>query len=157
MAKSESVTPKLLTFNKAQKYLAEKGIELSTQQVRNLARTNELVMAGVTDYTDPITDSTAKVIDAGAIDRYIDWRAANPEGVRSGRKSDGTRKYSVKLTADQFASANAVLASNGLPQLEIPIPVKRGPRKSKGEAPATDNGNVSSDVDLSELELIEVA
>ncbi len=156
MAKSESVTPKLLTFNKAQKYLADHGIELSTQQVRNLARTNATVMEGVTDYTDPVTESTAKVIDASALDAYVAWKASNPEVARGGRKPNAEKRYSGVFSVDQVAQANTLLSNAGLPTLEIPV---RKPRKAKNasETPATDNGSVSSDVDLSELELIEVA
>jgi hypothetical protein len=157
MAKSEVVTTKLLTFNKAQKYLAEKGIELSTQQVRNLARTNDLIMAGVQDYTDPVTESTAKVIDASSIDAYVAWRASNPDVARGGRKPNNEKRYSGVFNPDQLARANALLANDGLPTLEIPV---RKPRKQEltGEIQSTNGVDaVSSDVDISELELIEVA
>jgi hypothetical protein len=159
MAKTE--TPKLLTFNKAQKYLADQGLTLSTQQVRNLARKNEHVMAGVSDYTDPVTDSTAKVIDASALDRYITWRASNPESVgRGGRKPAAARPAHIMVDVSQLDALNAVLTANGFNVAEFPV---RKPRKSK-KADASTNGvgptfddSVSSDVDLSELELIDIA
>jgi hypothetical protein len=156
MAKTD--TPKVFTVNKAQKYLAENGIEVGTQQVRNLARTNEIIMAGVTEYTDQVSDETYKVITQTALDNYIAWKRSNPEVVR-GRKGDGTKRYSVRLTTAQLTHANVILQSAGLPGLEIPIPVKRGPRKPKNIDAVQSNGvaDVSSDVDLSELELIEVA
>lgn len=153
MAKPEVTTVKLLTFNKAQKYLAERGIELSTQQVRNLARSNALIMAGVQDYTDLVTESTAKVIDASAIDRYIDWKATNPEVARGGRKASAEKRYSAVYTPDQLAMINDWLTLNTLPVLEIPV---RKPRKAKIVDANATNGTVSSDIELSELELIEV-
>lgn len=158
MAKTD--TPKVFTINKAQKYLAEQGMEIGTQQVRNLARTNEIVMAGVTEYTDPVSDETYKVITQAALDGYMAWKRSNPEIGRGGRKSDGTKRYSGKYTADQVAAINTLLSSNGFKPLTIPVPVKRGPRKPKNVgSDEQSNGvaDVSSDVDLSELELIEVA
>jgi hypothetical protein len=154
MAKTE----RMFTINKAQKYFAENGIEIGTQQVRNLARTNALVMAGVQDYTDPVSEEQYKVITQSALDGYISWKRSNPDVVRGGRKSDGMKRYSGRFTADQVAAVNELLSSNGYTPLEIPVPVKRGPRKAKGEvAVAQVDGAVSSDVELSELELIEVA
>lgn len=162
MAKSEPIV-KLLTFNKAQRYLSDNGHTVSTQQVRHLARTNPIVSAAVEDYTDPITDASTKVIKQSALDEYLVWRRDNPEGVGRGgnRKPDGAKRYSAVFTPDQLASANAVLASNGLPVLEIPV---RKPRKVKAvsETPSP-NGvgpmfdGVSSDIELSELELIDIA
>lgn len=158
MTKSE--TQRVFTINKAQKYLTEQGIEIGTQQIRNLARTNELVMAGVTEYTDQVSDETYKVITQVALDGYIAWKRSNPEIVRSGRRSGGLKKYSGRFTVDQIASINSLLSANGFTPLDISVPVKRGPRKSRNvgvTAPLNGFENVSSDVDLSELELIEVA
>lgn len=158
MAKSE--VSKLLTFNKAQKYLSDNGHTVSTQQVRHLARTNPIVSAAVEDYTDPITDASTKVIKQSALDEYLTWRAANPEGIGRGgnRKSDGAKRYSAVFTPDQLARANEVLMNAGLPVLEVPV---RKPRKVKdaNETQHTSNGVgiETSDVDLSELELIDIA
>lgn len=157
MAKAE--VSKLLTFNKAQKYLSDQGHTVSTQQVRHLARTNPIVSAAVEDYTDPITDASTKVIKQSALDEYLVWRIANPEGVGRGgnRKPDGAKRYSVVLTVQQLADANQALADQGLPGLEIPV---RKPRKAKdvSETQHTNGvADVSSDVDLSELELIDIA
>ena len=156
MAKSEIV--RLLTFNKAQRYLADQGLTLSTQQIRNLARTNDVVMAGVSEYTDPITDSTAKVIEAGALDRYLTWRHDNPETVgRSGRVASPIREARIQIDVSQLDALNAVLTANGFTEAAFPVRKPRAP-KVASDAPST-NGfeDVSSDVDLSELELIEVA
>ena len=156
MAKSEPI--KLLTFNKAQKYLADQGLTLSTQQIRNLARTNEVVMLGVQDYTDPVTDASAKVISAGALDDYLLWRASNPEGVgRGGRKARPDREARIWIDVTQLEALNALLTMNGFNAAAFPV---RKPRKSKdaGEVQHTNGIDaVSTDVDLSELELIEVA
>src|SRR3990172_4345539 len=129
MAKSE--TQRVFTINKAQKYLAENGIEVGTQQVRNLARTNDIIIAGVTEYTDQVSDETYKVITQAALDGYVAWKRANPEVARGGRKGDGTKRYSGKYTPDQVASINSLLSANGFTPLVIPEVVKRGPRKSK--------------------------
>lgn len=158
MAKSE--TQRVFAVNTAQKYLVANGVAVGTQQVRNLMRTNAIVNAGVQDRTDEVRDETYKVITQSALDEYIVWKRANPEVARGGRRSDGLKKYSGRFTADQIASINALLSANGFTPLEIPVPVKRGPRKVKNaDATAPLNGfeSVSSDVDLSELELIEVA
>lgn len=156
MAKSE--TQRVFAVNTAQKYLVENGVTVGTQQVRNLMRTNAIVNAGVQDRTDEVRDETYKVITQSALDEYIVWKRANPEVARGGRRSDGTKKYSGKYTPDQIASINSLLSANGFPQLEIPIPVKRGPRKVK-EVIVLLNGvdAISNDVDLNELKLIEVA
>lgn len=156
MAKSEA--PKVKTFNQAQKYLADQGLTLSTQQVRNLARTNDVVMAGVSDYTDPVTEATAKVIEVNALDAYLVWRASNPESTgRGGRKPAAARPAHIMVDVSQLEALNAILAMNGFNAAEFPV---RKPRKSKvvSETPAHTNGfeSVSSDVDLSELELIAV-
>lgn len=155
MAKTE----KMFTINKAQKYLAENGMEIGTQQVRNLARTNELIMAGVTEYTDPVSEETYKVITQSALDGYIAWKRANPDQVRGGRKSDGLKTVKGRYSVEQLATINTLLSSNGFEPLAIPVPVKRGPRKAKNASETPSNGvdSVSSDVDLSELEMIEVA
>lgn len=157
MAKQEA--PKVKTFNQAQKYLADQGLTLSTQQVRNLARTNEVVMAGVSDYTDPVTEASAKVITVDALDGYLAWRASNPEHVgRGGRKPAAARPAHILIDVAQLEALNAVLTANGFNAAEFPV---RKPRKSKAvsETPAHTNGfeAISSDVDLRELELIEVA
>lgn len=156
MAKQETV--KLLTFNKAQTYLAERGLTLSTQQIRNLARSNEVVMVGVQDYTDPVTDATAKVIDAGALDRYLTWREANPESIgRGGRKVAAARPAHIMVDVSQLERLNEVLAEAGFSAAAFPV---RKPRKAKNanNAPVTNGVDVvSTDVDLSELELIDIA
>lgn len=155
MAKSE-VSIKLLTFNKAQKYLADNGHSVSTQQVRHLARTNPIVSAAVEDYTDPITDASTKVIKQSALDEYLTWRAANPEGMGRGgnRKPDGSKRYSGVFTADQVAQINEMLATAGFPVLEIPV---RKPRKNASETPHTNGVDaVSSDVEFEELELLTI-
>lgn len=158
MAKTE--ISKLLTFNKAQRYLSDNGHTVSTQQVRHLARTNPIVSAAVADYTDPITDASTKVIKQTALDEYLAWRVANPEGMGRGgnRKSpDGSKRYSAVFTPDQVTQINEWLQSAGFPVLEIPV---RKPRKAK-EAGETQHTNgfedVSSDIELGELDLLEIA
>lgn len=154
MAKSE----KMFTINKAQKYLAEQGMELSTQQVRNLARTNEIIMAGVQEYTDPVSEETYKVITQSALDGYVTWKRNNPDVARGGRKASNEKRYSAVFTAEQVAQANAWLTSQGFATLELPV---RKPRKNRATDPSSEVAQpvvdgVSSDVDLSALELIEV-
>lgn len=154
MAKSE----KMFTIKKAEKYLAEQGIGLGTQQVRNLARTNDIVMSGVQEYTDPISEETYKVITQSALDGYVAWKRANPDQARgAGRKSDGMKRYSQRYPVTEIDAINTLLTTNGHAPLEIPVPVKRGPRKAKNASATSENNSVSSDVDLNELELIEVA
>lgn len=151
-------TVKLLTFNKAQTYLASAGLTLSTQQIRNLARANAVVMSGVQDYTDPVTDATAKVIASDALDRYMVWREANPESVgRGGRQAATAKPAHIIVDATQLEALNALLTMNGFNAAAFPV---RKPRKAKDTSvtPSTNGVDaVSSDVDLSELELIDIA
>jgi hypothetical protein len=147
---------KVYTIKRAQGYLSAQGTEMSSQQVRNLARTNEIVSAGVTEYTDPVTEETYKVISQAALDQYIAWRKANPEGTsRRGRAATNERRYVVKLTTDQFTAANDALRAAGLPELSAPPKQVRKPRKA-AEGTSDGNGMVSTDQPLEELELIEV-
>jgi hypothetical protein len=161
MAKSEP-TVKLLTFNKAQKYLSDNGHTVSTQQVRHLARTNPIVSAAVEDYVDAVTEATAKVIRQSALDEYLAWRRDNPEHIGRGgnRKIAGPKPAHILVDAAQLNALNAVLTANGFNEAAFPV---RKPRKAKnasastnGVAPMFDD-NISSDVDLSELELIDIA
>lgn len=156
MAKQE--TPRMLPFNKAQTYLAERGLTLSTQQLRNLARSNAVVLEGLKDYIDPVTDATAKVLMSDALDRYLVWRKANPESVgRGGRKVAAARPAHIMVDVSQLDALNAVLIANGFNAAAFPV---RKPRKPKNanNGPATNGVDaVSTDVDLSELELIDIA
>lgn len=154
MAKSND---KLFTFKKAQGYLAAQGLELSTQQVRNLSRTNPIVQAGVSEYTDQVTEDTVKVISQAALDAYIVWKRDNPESARGGRKASGTKRYGIVCTPDQFIEINEILGSRDLPTLVAPV--KRGPRKprvAQSDAPVSSD-NAFDGIEVSELELIEVA
>jgi len=155
--------PKLLTLKKAHAYLGSQGLEFSTQQVRNLARTNDLIKAGVQDYTDPVTEETTKVIDQSALDNYIVWRRENPDAVRSGRKSDpnAARKYSAAYTPDQLETINAWLNAANYPILEQPTRKPRDPnapkRTRKSKNVDASNEPVQMELaEVSELELIEV-
>lgn len=156
MAKSETV--RLLTFNKAQAYLADRGLTLSTQQIRNLAKSNEVVRDGVQDYVDPVTDASAKVIEAPALDRYLVWREANPEVTgRAGRRAATQRPAHILVDVAQLDALNAHLAIGGFNAAAFPVRKPRKPRNTS-EAPATNGVDaVSTDVDLSELELIDIA
>lgn len=157
MARNQT-NDRLLTFKKAQGYLSDQGFPMSTNQVRNYARTNELIMAGVAEYTDPVTDETTKVIAQSALDRFIEWKRANPETQRGGRKSDGMKRYTVRIPVDQLDAVNELLANNGYPALEAPKIGTRKPRKAKSDAASngTSEIQIGSDAELQELELIEV-
>lgn len=122
MAKSVE-TPKLLTFKKAQAYLASQGLELSTQQVRNLARSHDVVMAGVTEYVDPVTDETTRVIAQSALDDYLKWRAENPA-----RKPTKAKRAFFRIAPHRLDELNSILAANGFPSASF---VTYKPRKSR--------------------------
>lgn len=153
-----------LTYKKAQRYLETQGLTVSTQQVRNLARTNDIIMQGVHDYTDPVSEETHKVVFQSALDKYIKWRTENPESVgRAGRTAREDKRYYGNFTSAQLEQANQLLSNAGLPTLAIPV---RKPRKSKnvdGIAPERNNGmtepsnNTFSNPDVGDLELIEVS
>lgn len=154
-------TPKVLTVKRAHTYINAAGlvdangkpIEFSSQQVRNLFRQNDIVKAGVTEYTDPVTDETYKVVGRDALDAFITWRKENPEGTakRGRAASNGERKAFIMVKPSDLEAVNALLSNAGYNAAEFP---KRQVRK-----PRNTSDVVSSDqpVDgVEDLELIEV-
>lgn len=150
-----------LTYKKAQRYFESNGLTLSTQQVRNLARTNDIIMQGVHDYTDPVSEETHKVVFQSALDKYIKWRKENPESVgRAGRQAREDKRYYGNFTSAQIEMANHVLAGAGLPTLAIPVRKPRKPKNVDGIAPERSNNGATDTAahpDVGDLELIEVS
>lgn len=153
--------PTRLTFKRAQAYLVSKGLELSTAQVRNIARTSDLVE--VEEYVDQITEETHKVLKRDSLDKYFKWRAENPESVGrgGGRRAASGKRVILAIAPDRLDELNVVLTANGFPAASFPVrkPVdpnapKRG-RKARNATP--DVQPEAYQTDISELEVLEVA
>lgn len=145
--------PKVFTVKRAHTYLNTNGIEMSSQQVRNLFRTNDIVSAGVGEHTDPVTEETYKVVSRDALEKYIAWKRANPESQRRGRAaSNGERKAFVMVKPADLEAVNALLTNAGYNAAAFPTRQARKPRNTASDAPVTSDQPVNSD----ELELIEV-
>lgn len=157
--------PTKLTFKRAQQYLASKGLELSTAQVRNIAKTSDLVEQ--IDYVDPITEETHKVLTRDSLDKYMKWRAENPQAIgRGGNRAAKDKRVDLRIPADRLDELNQVLAAAGFPAATLPVRKAADPnapkrqykrRGSKADSNASNAQPEAIQPDINELELIEVA
>lgn len=152
--------PTKLTFKRAQAYLASKGLELSTQQVRNLASKSELIK--VEEYTDQITEETHKVLSRASLDAYLKWREANPEVASRGSRSE--KRVILAIAPDRLESLNSILTANGFPAASFPERKLRDPNapkrnyKRRGSGAAAETlAEVQTEMTEPEYEVIEVA
>lgn len=157
--------PTKLTFKRAQQYLASKGLELSTAQVRNIAKSSDLVEQ--IDYVDPITEETHKVLTRDSLDKYMKWRAENPQVTgRGGNRAAKDKRVDLRIPAERLDELNEVLARNNFPAATLPVRKAADPnapkrtykrRGSNADNSANDAQPEAVQTNISELEVIEVA